>query len=130
MDSSTVIRQAIIHNTIRLVQVLLHVLSEVIQLQIQKDPVPYHTSILSGHQWVMELIAGHPKHIRTELGTNKEVFLQLISELHAQGCSDTKNVTLKEQLAIFLYICVTGLMVQHVGKHFQRSSDTISQYVN
>ena len=115
MDSSTVIQQAIIHNTIRLVQVLLHVLSEVIQLQIQKDPVPYHTSILSGHQWVMELIASHPKCIRTELGMNKEVFLQLISELCVQGCSDTKNVTLEEQLTIFLYICVTGLMVQHVG---------------
>ena len=78
----------------------------------------------------MELIASHPKRIRTELGMNKEVFSQLISELHAQGCSDTKNVTLEEQLAIFPYICVTGLTVQHVGKCFQRSSDTISQYVN
>ena len=46
---------------------------------------------------------------------NKKVFLQLISELRAQGCWDTKNVTLEEQLTIFLYICVTGLMVQHVG---------------
>ena len=61
---------------------------------------------------------------------NKEVFLQLISELYVQGYSDTKNVTLEEQLIIFLYICVTGLMVQHVGEHFQRSSDTISWYVN
>ncbi|KAJ3771242.1 hypothetical protein FB446DRAFT_601414, partial [Lentinula raphanica] len=29
---------------------------------------PYHTSILSGQQWVNELITGHPERIHTELG--------------------------------------------------------------
>jgi hypothetical protein len=36
---------------------------------------------------------------------------------------------LEEQLAIFLYACVTGLSVRHLGEHFQRSNDTISKYV-
>jgi hypothetical protein len=31
--------------------------------------------------------------------------------------------------AIFLYMCVTGLSVHHVGERFQRSNKTISKYV-
>ena len=130
MDSSTEIRQAIIRNVIQLIQVLLHVLSDVIQSYIQKDPIPYHTSILSGHQWVMELISGHPKYIQNELGMSREVFLQLVSELCTQGCSDTRNIAVEEQLTIFLYILVTGLTIQHVGEQFQRANDTISRYIN
>ena len=40
-----------------------------------------------------------------------------------------KHVMLEEQLSIFLYICVTGLLCSHVGEHFQQSNDTISKYV-
>ncbi|KIN96927.1 hypothetical protein M404DRAFT_112517, partial [Pisolithus tinctorius Marx 270] len=41
---------------------------------------------------------------------------------------DSKNVTLEEQLAIFLYAMVTGLLARHIGERFQRSMDTISRY--
>ncbi|TFK22184.1 hypothetical protein FA15DRAFT_556361, partial [Coprinopsis marcescibilis] len=37
-------------------------------------------------------------------------------------------VTLNEQAAIFLYMCRTGLSVQHVGERFQRSNETITIY--
>ena len=96
----------------------------------QKDPEPYHTSILSGHQWVLELIAGHPDCIHCELRVRKETFLQLLIKLCQAGHCDSKRVTLEEQLAIFLYMCVTGLTMCHVGKHFQVqcSSSTISWY--
>ena len=40
-----------------------------------------------------------------------------------------KKVTLEEQLTIFLYTCVTGLSVRHVGERFQWSNGTISKYV-
>jgi hypothetical protein len=35
---------------------------------------PYHTSVLTGEGWVLELLAGHPRRIRTELGVNHHVF--------------------------------------------------------
>ena len=79
---------------------------------------------------VMELISGHPKCIQNELGMSREVFLQLVSELCTQGCSDTRNIAVEEQLTIFLYILVTGLTIQHVGERFQRANDTISRYIN
>jgi hypothetical protein len=77
---------------------------------------PYHTSILSGYAWVQELLHGHPERIRTELGVHKEVFLALVEELRSMGHGDTRNVTLQEQLAIFLYMSVTGLSVRHTGE--------------
>ena len=70
------------------------------------DPKPYHTSILSGEMWVQELLDGHPDCILCELGVQKEVFEVLIHTLHAIGTTDSKHVSLEEQLAIFLYIHV------------------------
>ena len=87
----------------------------------------YHTSALSGEAWVLELLCGHPNRIRTELGVSHEVFGELIQELHATGHQNSRYVSLEEQLAIFLYMCVTGLTIRHVGERFQRSNETISR---
>jgi len=88
---------------------------------------PYHTSILTGEGWVLELLAGHPKRIRCELGVHRHVFLELIQELRQLGHDRSKYVSLEEQLAIFLYISVTGMTVRHAGERFQRSNETISR---
>ena len=90
----------------------------------------YHTSLLTGAGWVMELLAGHPMHICTELGVSCETFIALIEELHGMGHTDSQFVSVEEQLAIFLYASVTGLTVWHLGERFQRSNDTISKYSN
>ena len=42
---------------------------------------PYHTSILTGEGWVMELLSGHPNHIHCELGVSHDIFVALILEL-------------------------------------------------
>lgn len=91
------------------------------------EPEPYHTSILTGQGWVMELMAGHPERIRTELGLHRHAFLELIDELRGLGYDKSKFVSLEEQLAIFLYTSVTGLTIRHVGERFQRSNETISR---
>jgi hypothetical protein len=91
--------------------------------------LPYHTSVLTGEGWVMELIAGHPHHICYELGVSHDMFAALISKIQEMGHGNSKYVSLEEQLAIFLYTCVTGLTIRHVGEIFQRSNETISQYI-
>jgi hypothetical protein len=118
-------------NIIRILGVLLTVIiPKVIQvicaLYVKQ---PYHTSILSGEGWVQELLNGHPKRIQCELGVTKEVFLELIHELQSMGHTQSRYVSLEEQLAIFLYTSVTGLSVRHVGERFQRSNATISKSV-
>ena len=74
---------------------------------------PYHTSALSGEAWVNELIYGHPDHIYTELGMRLDVFLTFVATLQLMGELVTSKfgVTVKEQAAIFLYTCVTGLSI-------------------
>jgi hypothetical protein len=91
------------------------------------DKEAYHTSALSGAAWVLELLEGHPGHIRCELGVSKEVFQFLVACLQQIGISHSKGILLEEQLAIFLYRCVTGISVRHAGERFQCSNDTISK---
>ena len=93
------------------------------------NKTPYHTSILTGEGWVHELMTGHPDRIKTELGMWLHVFKHLIFTLRSQGLQRSKHLSLEEQVAIFLYTCVMGLSVQHVGEHFQHSNETISLYV-
>jgi hypothetical protein len=92
-----------------------------------EEPEPYHTSILTGDAWVIELLTGHPQRIRCELGVHRHVFIALLSDLREMGHSSSRFVSLEEQLAIFLYSCVTGLTIRHVGERFQRTNETISR---
>ena len=92
----------------------LHVVTMLIMPLNTNDPKPYHTSISSGQGWVEELLEGHPGHIRCELGVSREVFLQLVSCF-----GSSRYVDIEEQLAIFLYMSVTGLTIQHTGERFQ-----------
>ncbi|THU83626.1 hypothetical protein K435DRAFT_631676, partial [Dendrothele bispora CBS 962.96] len=63
----------------------------------------YHTSALTGAQWVQELKHGHPDRIHTELGMRLHVFLIFVEQLRQLGLGDGPQVTLEEKAAIFLY---------------------------
>jgi hypothetical protein len=74
----------------------------------------YHTSILTGESWVLELLNVHPGQSEcigfrsSELEMCVPVFCQLVLELQETGLEPPKHVSLEEQLAIFLYASVTG----------------------
>lgn len=89
--------------------------------------VPYHTSILTGEGWVLELLDGHPERMHTELGVRVPVFRKLVLELREVGLGPSKHVSLEEKVAIFLYASVTGLSIRHLGERFQHSNETISK---
>jgi len=89
--------------------------------------IPYHTSILTGEGWVLELLNGHPERMHTELGVRVPMFCQLVLELQELGLGPSKHVSLEEQVAIFLYASVTGLSTRHLGERFQCSNETISK---
>jgi hypothetical protein len=88
---------------------------------------PYHTSALSGADWVHELLTGHPECIRNELGVYRSTFTMLVKAMQSNGLQSSRHVSIEEQLAIFLYTAVTGLSCTHVGERFQRSSSTITK---
>ena len=89
----------------------------------------YHTSALTGEMWVEELMNGHPDCIKSELGMRLHVFVALVQALAAMGLKATQYISL-EHVAIFLYTCVTGLSIRHVGERFQQANATISKYVS
>jgi hypothetical protein len=100
-----------------------------LQTVYPKDWQPYHTSALSGQEWVIELLTDHPECIHCELGMHAPAFVELITQLCTMGHSDSKFISLEKQLAIFLYTSVTGLSVRHVRERFQHSNETISKYI-
>ena len=118
-------KQRIIRYAALVVSIILTATANILQSLYTREP--YHTSALSGEAWVLELLCGHPDRIRTKLGVSHEVFSNLIQELQHIGYHNSRHVSLEEQLAIFLYICVTGLTIRHVGERFQRSNETISR---
>src|ERR1700722_5440579 len=93
------------------ISILITALTGILQQESHHSRQPYHTSVFTGEGWVMELLMGHPNCIRCELGVLHEVFLELIEELRRLGYRNSKYVLLEEQLAIFLYMSVTGLTI-------------------
>ena len=89
--------------------------------------IPYHTSALSGADWVQELLTGHPQRIQTELGVSQSTFVLLLRSIQVLGVKSSRHVSVEEQLAIFLYTVVTGLTFTHVREHFQCSTGTITK---
>ena len=108
------------------------ILAQIIQLSQQifstAPRIPHHTSVLTGRAWVLELRSGHPDCIKINIGVSLEVFQALIHVLNENHFDDSKNgVTVEEQLAIFLYTCVTGMSSHLVAEWFQHSTDTITK---
>jgi hypothetical protein len=119
--------QAIILIT-RIFILLVHqkMMSRLAELNRRKR-IPYHTSTLSGIDWVHELLSGHPERMRTELGVYRGTFIILVKALEKCEVWSSRHVSVEEQLSIFLYTAVTGLSCTHVGERFQRSSSTITK---
>ena len=71
----------------------------IIQAQYLKQP--WHTSMLTGQMWVLELLAGHPEHICTQLGVCSHVFYAIIDKFCVLCYTDSKFVTLKNNWPSF-----------------------------
>ena len=78
---------------------------------------------------MIKLILGHPDHIHCEPSIDTHTFKEVTLELHSHGHKCSTKVFLEEQLMMFLYTCVTGLPIRHIGEQFQRFNDMISRYV-
>jgi len=87
-----------------------------------------HTLRLTGDQWVQELIDGHEERFYNEMGMHETVFTRLLDLLMREaGLRNTRYVTAREQLAIFLHYMRRGLSNRALQECFQRSADTISK---
>ena len=130
-DNARAIRRQVLQKLFHYITLFVGVLvtgaTSLLLSDFPRERQEYHTSILTGEGWVRELLAGRPECIHCELGVHSHVFFELIEALHQLGHGRSKYVSLEEQLAIFLYISVTGMTIRHAGERFQRSNETISR---
>ena len=83
---------------------LLAATDSILQYATHFDRAPCYTSILSGQDWINELIARYDSQFYYEIGMHKNVFWSLLSVLQKNtGLYDTRHISNKEQLAIFLH---------------------------
>jgi hypothetical protein len=115
-DQNRLARAEVQQHTFHYIRLLINILLAaathvLISIHTPDDSEPYHTSTLTGQEWVIKLIVGHPERICCGLGVHVHVFEGLVNELCALGHTDSCHVSLEEQVAIFLYSCVTGLTI-------------------
>ncbi|THU89592.1 hypothetical protein K435DRAFT_593291, partial [Dendrothele bispora CBS 962.96] len=68
------------------------------------NPVPYHTSKLTGAEWVKELQDGHQDRMKNNLGIRRHVFRKLKAELQEEGeLKPRRHVGTDEMIATFLF---------------------------
>jgi hypothetical protein len=95
---------------------------------IPPPKTPVCTSILTGEKWLKEMLQS-PTCISKNLGMTHPVFKKLSKELqHNHGLTDSKFVTIDEQLAIFLYFACLGASSCVLQERFQQSGEIISKY--
>jgi hypothetical protein len=93
--------------------------------------MPRNTNPMTGHLWVHDVLAGHPSRCYDEFRLSKQCFHALVEILSArQLLKDTRNTTVREQLAIVFSILGHGGSNRHVMEWFQHSGETISRYFN
>jgi DDE superfamily endonuclease len=93
-------------------------------------PQPMHTSSLSGHAYIQELLnSGNSIRIQRVLRMKPEVFQFLCKELQDKGgLTPTQFITVEEQVAMFLFTVARCASNRDVQERFQHSGETVSRY--
>ena len=86
LEAQTTERQRHHHLFVLIAMIVCHVAHFYHTLFLSRlEKIPYHTSILMGEGWVLELLSGHPDQIKTSLGIGLEVFEALVQILVEHG---------------------------------------------
>lgn len=90
---------------------------------------PCRTSILSGKEWVKEILDGHPARVLEQTRMDKGKF-QLLCSLCRQRSllEDTPHIDVEEQIMIFFYIVGQNQSNRACQERFQHSGETINRY--
>jgi hypothetical protein len=91
--------------------------------------IPCHTSILRGGIYVKEVLEGHPCHAKQEFRMETHIFHALVKILNEKYLLRNGNdITVEEQLAMFLYTLGKNASNRTVQEWFQHSGSSVSYY--
>ena len=90
---------------------------------------PMHTSMLPGGMYVNEILTGHESLCKRQFRMEVDIFHALVHKLREKKLlGDSKEVSLEEKVAIFLYAIAKNASNQTLQDRFQHSPETISRH--
>lgn len=82
----------------------------------------------SGNDFTLELLRGNNKQCIEFLRMSHEAYVRLIAHFRATGLlKDSKDASVEEKLAIFLFVIGANQRFAAVKQRFQRSTETINK---
>ncbi|RWR77282.1 putative nuclease HARBI1 [Cinnamomum micranthum f. kanehirae] len=95
------------------------------------DKRPCRDSALSGAAYVNELLIGHLERFRQVCRMERPIFMKLCNVIRSKNLlCDTRDITLEEQLIMFLFTIGHNAVNRQVQERFQHSGETISRHFN
>jgi len=83
---------------------------------------------MTGERWMERILTVHTRLCPEQLGLSAESFGRLESLLRQKGgLCDSKYMSGREQLGIFLYAVTSNQTMRRIAERFQRSTETISR---
>ncbi|XP_021757967.1 uncharacterized protein LOC110723003 [Chenopodium quinoa] len=96
---------------------------------LKKKPRLQRISKLTGHQYVLELLNGHPMTCYVMLRMNPEIFISLCEELKKrEKLKDSKFISIQEQVAMFLLIISHNSRHRLIADRFQHSLESTRRH--
>jgi hypothetical protein len=89
------------------------------------SPERCRTSILTGRKYVSELLQGHPERFKQITRMGHDTFTAICNHVRIAGLADTVNISVEEQLMMFLCIVGHRWSNRDVQERFQHSGETI-----
>eukprot|EP00256_Glycine_max_P051488 XP_014617519.1 putative nuclease HARBI1 [Glycine max] len=90
---------------------------------------PCRDSSITDHRWVSKILNGHPIHCYQMFRMKKLVFLELCDIFETKyNLKKTRNVSIYEQVGLFLYMLSQPGFVRNCEERFQHSGETISRH--
>ncbi len=109
--------------------VVISTISEYIDKYINN--IPCRTLSLTGEQWVQDVLNGHPRRCQEQFRMSASVFLSLEKwiETHTEirNSRHHAGISVRQKLAIFLWIAGHGASNRDAQERFQHSGQTISK---
>ena len=83
---------------------------------------------LARELYIRRLYYGSDRACKDQLRLTRHCFTVLCSKLKELGLKKSKNITVEEVVAMFLYVLSFNLTNRKVGFDFARSGETVSRY--
>jgi hypothetical protein len=83
------------------------------------------TSVLTGRMYVQELLNGHARRFQEIMRMQLTTFLAICQDLREVEIKETLNISVEEQLAMFLSVVGHRWSNRDVQERFQHSGETV-----